>query len=344
MKTRTVTPSDVVRAALRIRSLIKLTPTIMSKHSQIGLKLESHQHTGAYKVRGALNALMVQLEQGDTRTVIAASAGNHSAGVAWAASKLGLKAVAVVPNTAPRSKIERTRSLGAEVIVHGECFDESFEFAETMAEDKNWRFLHAFDDPDIIAGQGTIGFELLPYRPSTVIVPVGGGGLISGISRLLHNHDIRVIGAQITGVDAMTRGLENRLSGFEPSSTIADGIRVRRPGNLTQRLCAKYVDSFVNVSEKEVLGAIADLYHDEGIAVEGAGAIAYAAARKLRIPNVCAIISGQNIDQKVLTKIVSERPKRMRPAHFAQTPHAYTNREVIASQQTNPVLLGRVAT
>ena len=344
MKDTTVTPNDVVRAALRIRPFIRRTPTIVSKYNQIALKLESHQHTGAYKVRGALNALMVQLEQGDTRTIIAASAGNHSAGVAWAASKLDLKAVTVVPRSAPKSKIEKTRALGAQVIVHGEYFDESFEFAQKMARTKNWRFLHAFDDPDVIAGQGTIGFELLPYRPSTVIVPVGGGGLISGISRLLHQHDIRVIGAQVTGVDAMRRGLENTLRGFEPSSTIADGIRVKRPGRLTQGLCAQYVDSFVNVTENEVRSAIADLYHDEGIAVEGAGAVAFAAARKLRLPNTCAIVSGQNIDQKVLDAIVAERPKLLRPAHFEAATQAYANQQVIASRQMRAAHLRRVST
>ena len=267
------------------------------------MKLENLQHTGAYKVRGALNALAMQVGRGDRRSVVAASAGNHSAGMAYAARCLGLRAIAVVPESAPQSKIQRTEQLGAQVIVRGAGFEEAQEYAQSLARREGARFLPAFDDPDVIAGQGTLGWEVLAHRPDVVLVPVGGGGLASGMGLVLKAHGIRLVGVQVAGVDSMRRTLAGEpLS--RPASTIADGTRVYEPGQLTRRICRTVLDEIVTVSEREVVHAMVRLAREENLMVEGAGALSVAALPKVHGRRRLAVISGGNVDIGQLSALV----------------------------------------
>jgi threonine dehydratase len=279
------------------------------------LKLDNLQITGAFKVRGALNALAAQLERGDHRPVVAASSGNHAQGVAWASRYFGVKACVVVPEVAPQAKIEGCRRLGAEVVLRGSCFEEALEHAGRLAEGRGWRFLHAFDDPDVIAGQGTVAAELLPLRPDVVLVPVGGGGLAAGIAVVLKAFGVRVVGVQVQGVDALARRLRGEPPGGPPPATIADGLRVHRLGRLAVKLCDELVDDILVVTEGEVRRALAHLFADDGIIAEGAGATAAAALPRVTGRRKVAVISGGNIDGHLLADL-------LRPAGTEAVPAA----------------------
>ncbi len=296
-------------AQARIKDHLRPTPHLWSSGHGGYLKLESLQLTGAYKVRGALNALCCQLERGDHRPVIAASAGNHSAGMAWAATHLGLRSTAVVPRNAPQSKIASTRRLGAEVIVHGDSYESSQQEAMRLARLNDWRFLSAFDDPDIIAGQGTIALELMDARPDVVIVPIGGGGLASGMGIVLKEQGISLVGVCVEGVDAMKRHLRGDTKPFVPALTVADGTRVSRPGLLTAALCAQVLDDIITVPEAAVRRTMAELALHDGIVVEGAGALAAAALPLVEGQRKSAIVSGGNVDAALLANIIGEMSK-----------------------------------
>ena len=198
-----VTAGDVLAAQARLRRWIEPTPLHHADRFGCWLKLENLQRTGAYKVRGALNALLAAGERGDRRGVIAASAGNHAQGMAWAARRLGVACTAVMPVHVPRTKLAGVARLGARVILHGDSFDQAQAHAMALAESHGLRYLHPFDDPDVIAGQGTVGLELAAFAPDVVLVPVGGGGLASGIALALHAQGVRIVGVQVKGVDAM---------------------------------------------------------------------------------------------------------------------------------------------
>ncbi len=292
----TVSLDDVHAAALRLRTVLTPTPLVYSQDRDAWLKLENLQITGAYKVRGALNDLMIQAEQGDDRTVIAASAGNHGAGVAWAARHVGLQAIIVVPVHAPRTKVERIRSLGAQVVFMGENFEASLLWANHCARTQGWRLLHAFDDPDVIAGQGTIALDLLNLRPDVVLIPVGGGGLAAGTSLVLRDAGIRSVGVQIEGVDALASYFRGGPTRIRPRSTIADGLRVREAGKLSRKLCYDNLDDVVLVTEEEVLHAITSLEAQEPWSVEGAGAVSVAALNHVSGGRRVALITGGNRD------------------------------------------------
>jgi threonine dehydratase len=209
----------------------------------------------------------------------------------------------VVPCDAPRTKIERVRSLGARVIERGQCFEESFAWATEEALRQGWRFLHAFDDPDVIAGQGTVALELLSMRPQLVLVPVGGGGLASGVSIVLRAAGIPVVGVQIEGVDAMASTLRGGPSRIQPRLTVADGLRVCEPGQLTRELC-RGLDDMILVSEWEVRWAMRSLALQEGLRVEGAGAVAVAALSHVRGRRTVALVTGGNVDHGVLLEVM----------------------------------------
>lgn len=300
-------PADVRRAAARIAEHLTETPTQFSPRWRAWLKLENLQETGSYKVRGALNALTAQVERGDHRALMAASAGNHGAGVAWAAARLGLRATLVVPVDAPRCKIERIQSYGATVVEHGEHFEESLQWATQRAEETNSRLLHAFDDLDIIAGQGTVALELLRVNPDVVVVPIGGGGLASGVLTALRGQDVKVVGVQIEGVDAMRQLIQEGVARIEPASTLADGLRVREAGRLTREICRRGLSAFVTVTEAEVRHAMDELLRCEGLRVEGAGAVAVAGLRYVRSSRAVAIISGGNVDPVILDRLLDKR-------------------------------------
>jgi threonine dehydratase len=293
----------VARAQSTIRAVLPETPVHHARDRGAFLKLENMQITGAYKVRGAFNAIARQLARGDRRPVVAASAGNHGKGVAWAARHFGLHATVVVPKSAPSAKIDGARALGAEVLERGQSFDDCLAIAREIAQRSGMRLVHAFDDPDVIAGQGTVGLELLPLDPDVVVVPVGGGGLAAGIGLALEGSGIRLVGAQVEGVDAMRRALAGSPCDGAPPSTIADGLVVREPGALTRAICSRVLSDIVVVSEAEVEQAIVELAARDKMVVEGAGAVAVAALSKVRGKKRVAIVSGGNIDLAALASL-----------------------------------------
>ena len=297
---------DVLAATARLSGRVRCTPTVPSSTFDGHLKLETLQLTGAYKVRGALHALGRQVERGDRRPVVAASAGNHAAGVAWAARALGLEAVAVVPERAPQAKVARTEALGARVLRHGADFEAAYAEARRLAAARGWRFLHPFDDLEVIAGQGSIGVELLPLRPDVVAVPIGGGGLASGIGTLLRAYGVPVVGVQVQGVDAMARALGGDTGGLTPPETVADGVCVRRVGALTRAICQEVLDDIVLVSEAEVQDAMRRLALHDHVIAEGAGAVAAAALARLPGRRKVAVVSGGNLDPGCLARVMAQ--------------------------------------
>ncbi len=290
-----VSLADVRAAAQRISDFLVPTPVLYRPERRAWLKLENAQVTGAYKVRGALNALLAQLEREDRRSIVAASAGNHGAGVAWAARAVGLDALVVVPKGAPRSKIARIHESGGCVLEAGVDFEESLSIARAQAGVLGRRLLHAFDDPDIIAGQGTVALELLSLRPDVVLVPIGGGGLAAGVSLVLRAAGVRVVGVQIVGVDAMASWLRGGPARITPSSTIADGLRVHEPGMITRGLCRQTLEQIVLIREDEVRRAMRSLWEQEGLRIEGAGAVAVAGLGYVEGARRVALVTGGNV-------------------------------------------------
>jgi len=293
-------------AAARVRGALPETPLVRSERLGAWLKLESLQITGAYKVRGALNALASQVERGDHRAVFAASAGNHGLGVAWSARRLGLAATIVVPDGAPQTKVAGCQALGARVIRAGDGFESCVARARALAHASGGRFLHAFDDAEVIAGQSTVAAELLAARPDVVVVPIGGGGLIAGVGSVLRRHGVRVVGAQVEGVDSLRRALAREDGPAQPpAATLADGLRVAAPGRLPLRIAAAFLDEIVVVSEDDVANALASLALRERVVAEGAGAVAVAALARVAGARRVAVVSGGNIDARRLGRILA---------------------------------------
>ena len=305
--------ADVLAAQSRLRRYLPVTPMHHAERFGVMLKLENLQRTGSYKVRGALTAMLAARERGDQRPVICASAGNHAQGVAWAAYRLGVQAITVMPHGAPATKIAGVAHWGATVRQHGDSYDEAYAFARQLAEQNDYRFLSAFDDPDVIAGQGTIGIEIAPHTPDVVIVPIGGGGLASGVALALKSQGVRVVGAQVEGVDSMARAIKGDTAAIDPARTLADGVRVKVPGLLTRRLCARLLDDVVIVREAELRETLVRLALEENLIAEGAGALALAAGRRVAGKRKCAVVSGGNIDAAMLATLLSEvRPRAPR--------------------------------
>jgi threonine dehydratase len=302
-------PALLAAAMARVRGVLPETPVIRSERLGAWLKLENLQTTGAYKVRGAFNALAAGVERGERRPVFAASAGNHGLGVAWAARRLGLAATIVVPDGASRTKVAGCRALGARVVHAGAGFESCVVHARALAAAVGGRFLHAFDDADVIAGQSTVAPELLRARPDVVVVPIGGGGLVAGVGSVLRRHGIRVVGAQVAGVDSLRRALRGERAPVPvPARTLADGLRVAAPGRLPLQIAPACLDEIVVVSEGEVAAAIVSLASHERVVAEGAGAVAVAALARVAGRRRVAIISGGNIDASLLGRLVSSAP------------------------------------
>ncbi|MEN5116296.1 threonine dehydratase [Luteimonas sp. TWI662] len=305
------TASDVLAAQARLRRHLDVTPIHYAERFGCWLKLENLQRTGSYKVRGALNALLAARERGDDRTVIAASAGNHAQGMAWAAYRLGVPAITVMPRNAPQTKIAGVAHWGATVRLHGDTYDEAKAFAGELAAQNGFRLLSAFDDIDVIAGQGTVGLEIAAALvPDVVIVPIGGGGLAAGVALALKSQGVRIVGAQVEGVDAMARVLRGDDAPFSPVATLADGVRVADPGQLTRALLADLLDDVVIVREAELRETLVRLALEEHVIAEGAGALALAAGRRVAGRRKVAVVSGGNLDAGVLARLLSEvRPR-----------------------------------
>jgi threonine dehydratase len=314
-----VTLASIEAARERIGDAIHLSPCQLSHHlsERVGLpvflKLENLQRTGSFKERGALNKLLTLTEEERKRGVIAASAGNHAQGVAFHATKLGIRSQIVMPQATPLVKVVATRGFGAEVILHGANYDEACEEALARCMQQGLTFIHPFDDPVVIAGQGTIGLELLEQIPDleAVVVPIGGGGLIAGIGCALkeRNPKIRVIGVEPEKLPSMLRAREAGMPiTIAPQATIADGIAVRRAGDVTLPLVSRYVDEIVTVDDEEIASAILMLLEQEKTLAEGAGAAALAALLQaktnLRHRRTAVLVCGGNIDVTLLAKII----------------------------------------
>lgn len=316
---------DILAAQARLCCYLPPTPLHYAERFGCWLKLENLQRTGSYKVRGALNALLAARERGDHRPIIAASAGNHAQGLAWAAYRLNVPAIAVMPHGAPKNKIAGVAHWGATVRLHGDTFDEARAFAMQLAERNGYRFLSAFDDPDVIAGQGTVGMEIASLAPDVVLVPIGGGGLAAGVALALHAQGVRIVGAQVEHVDAMHRVLRGETEGALPVATLADGVRVRHPGVLTRKILSRLLDDIVIVREAELRETLVRLALEEHVIAEGAGALALAAGRRVVGKRKCAIVSGGNIDAAVLAGLLADvRPRAPRK------PRRRTHEDVIA--------------
>ena len=284
--------------------------------AQVFLKFENLQFTASFKERGALNKLLSLVDERDAgrqplRGVIAASAGNHAQGVAHHAQRLGLRAVIVMPQFTPVVKVERTRGFGAEVVLHGDSFDDAREQALRLAQEQGLAFVHPFDDPLVIAGQGTIALEMLRAQPSidTLVVSVGGGGLISGMATVARalRPDIRIVGVQAERFPAMVNAIQGTQHA-QGASTIAEGIAVGQPGQLTRALIAQRVDELMLVDEGDLEQAVLMLLEIEKTLVEGAGAAGLAAilkdASRFAGRRVGLVLSGGNIDPMLLSALI----------------------------------------
>ncbi len=277
------------------------------------LKLENLQRTGAFKERGALNKILTLSDHDKKCGVIAASAGNHAQGVAFHARNNGISAKIVMPVMTPLVKVNATKGFGAHVVLHGDGYDEAYEEARRLADREHLTFVHPFDDPAVIAGQGTIGLEILEQVPDleAVVVPIGGGGLISGIACAVKETrpDVRVVGVQAARMPSMLEALRlHQPTTIALNPTIADGIAVRRAGERTLRLIENYVDEVVAVEEEEIASGILTLLEREKTLAEGAGAAAVAALlhRKTKLKNkkTVALVCGGNIDVTLLSRII----------------------------------------
>lgn len=309
---------EVYRASYVLKPIIRETLLIPSSKvregAQIFIKPENLQVTGSFKVRGASYMVSQLSEEEKERGVIACSAGNHAQGVALSAQKYGIPSIICLPEGAPISKVEATRSYGAEICLVPGVYDDAYNRALQLKEERGMTFVHPFNNPLVIAGQGTIGVEILNELPEVdvIIVPIGGGGLIGGIAYVAKqlNPNIKVYGVQAKGAPSMLESIEHgHIERLSAVSTIADGIAVKEPGDLTYNLCQKYVDGIVTVSDDEVCAAILLLLEQHKMIAEGAGAVSVAAAMFCNLPlegkkTVC-VVSGGNIDVTTLNRIIN---------------------------------------
>ena len=281
---------------------------------ELYLKTENLQITGSFKVRGAYYKMSTLTDEEKARGVVACSAGNHAQGVALAAQKNGIKSVICLPDGAPISKVEATRSYGAEICLVEGVYDDAYNKALELRDNEGYTFIHPFNDPDVIAGQGTIALELAEQLPDldAVIVPIGGGGLISGVAFTIKalNPNVKVYGVQASGAPSMLNSInDSHIERLDSVFTIADGIAVKEPGTLTYELCSKYVDEIVTVNDDEIAAAILALMEQHKLVTEGAGAVAVAAAMFGKInlegkKTVC-LLSGGNIDVTILSRVIA---------------------------------------
>lgn len=314
--------AEIEAARRKLEDVLLPTPVLFSPHlsddtgASIFLKAESLQRAGSFKLRGAYTKLSGLTERERRAGVVAASMGNHAQGVALAARLLGIDATIVMPESAPLAKVTATRRYGAEVILRGQSFDDAIAHAEHLRDSQGMTLVHAFDDPAIIAGQGTIGLEILEALPDvgTVIVPIGGGGLISGIATAIHSRrlNVRIVGVQAAGCASV----EASLAAGEPitiphASTIADGIAIKRPGGITLPIIREHVAEIVTVEEDEIARAIMELLQAMKLQVEGAGAVGIAALLTHKIvprddEQICVVLSGGNIDPILLSRVIEQ--------------------------------------
>ena len=310
---------DFMEARERLNTVITKTKLIYSNifsnetGNDVYIKPENLQRTGAFKIRGAYNKIAKLTEEEKKRGVIAASAGNHAQGVALAAQKLGIKAVIVMPKHTPLIKVEATRRYGAEVILTGEVYDEAYEYAKKLQEKEGYTFVHPFDDEDVIEGQGTIALEVLDELPNAdiILVPIGGGGLISGIASAakLKNPLIKIIGVEPEGAASALEARKNKhVVELSEANTIADGTAVKKIGEITFDYIEKYVDDIVTVSDYELMAAFLILVEKHKIVAENSGILSVAGLKKLNVKGkkIISIISGGNIDVLTISSMINK--------------------------------------
>ena len=288
------------------------TPRI-NPESDVFLKPECLQKTGSFKIRGAYYKISQLSPEEKAKGVIACSAGNHAQGVALGATAMGVKSLICLPEGAPISKVEATKRLGAEVCLVPGVYDDAYQRALELRDEHGYTFVHPFDDENVIAGQGTIGLEILDQLPEVeaVVVPVGGGGLISGVAFAIKslNPNVKIYGVQAEGAASMQSLHDHKQEKLPSVATVADGIAVKEPGKLTFETCSKYVDEIVTVSEDEICAAILKLIESEKMVAEGAGAASVAAVMYNKVPvkgkkTIC-IVSGGNIDVTILNRVIT---------------------------------------
>ncbi len=318
----TVTFADIHAARIALRDVLITTPVLPDErlsqqlNARVFLKAECTQRGGSFKVRGAFNKIRQLSEDERMRGVIAHSAGNHAQGVALAAQIFAVKATIVMPERAPLTKVTATRRYGAEVVLHGATFDDAGAHAKELQAEHGYTYVHAFNDEQVIAGQGTLGLEIVDALSSVdvIVVPIGGGGLISGIALAVKEllPKVRIIGVQASGCSAVRASLvAGQPIAVQAARTIADGIAVKRPGDITLPIIQRLVDDVVEVDDDDIARAIAHCVQNMHLVVEGAGAAGVAALMADKIPlrpneSVCLPLCGGNIDGNLLSRVIEQ--------------------------------------
>ena len=313
-----LTLDKIYHAAFALKGIARTTDLLSSSSlkpsTHMYLKTENLQVTGSFKVRGAYYKISQLTDEQKKAGVIACSAGNHAQGVALSATKNGIKSVVCMPDGAPISKVEATKGYGADVVLVPGVYDDAYNKALELQKEKGYTFVHPFDDEDVIAGQGTIGLEILDQLDSidAVVVPIGGGGLISGVAFAIKSlkPQIKVYGVQAANAPSMYESIKQKSQiTLDTVSTFADGIAVKHPGDNTFELVSKYVDEVVTVSEDEIAMAILTLMERQKLVAEGAGAVAVAAVLSDKVPvdgkKVVCVVSGGNIDVNILSRVLT---------------------------------------
>ena len=319
-----LTIDKIYKASHVLMEIIRETDMILApnirKGTNIYLKTENLQVTGSFKIRGSYFKISQLSDEEKAKGVIACSAGNHAQGVALAATKSGIKSLICLPDGAPISKVEATKRFGADVCLVKGVYDDAYNKAIELRDKNGYCFIHPFNDPDVIAGQGTIGLEILEQLPDAdaVVVPIGGGGLIAGVAYTIKqiNPNCKVYGVQAAGAPSMEKSIiDGEIETLSKVQTIADGIAVKTPGDLTYELVKQYVDGIFTVTDDEIALAILTLLEQQKLISEGAGAVPVAAVLAGKIPdiegkNVCCLVSGGNIDVTILSRVI-ERGLKM---------------------------------
>ena len=304
-------------ASIKVKEVTQETKLVESPYltaatgNRVWLKPENMQRTGAYKVRGAYYKISTLTSEELSRGIITASAGNHAQGVAFAATRAGAKSIVVMPTTTPLIKVERTKDYGAEVVLHGDVYDEACEYAMHLAETEGYTFIHPFNDPVVATGQGTIAMEIVQELPlvDTILVPIGGGGLSCGVSTFakLYNPKIRVIGVEPAGAACMKASVEaGHVVKLPAASTIADGTAVLEPGDLVYPYVRDNVDEIITVEDEELIVSFLDMVENHKMVVENSGLLTVAALKHLPPENkrVVSILSGGNMDVITMSSVV----------------------------------------
>ena len=312
-----LTLDKIFQASVVLKDIVRSTSIVstsgITDNCELFLKPENLQYTGSFKLRGSGYKIAMLSDEEKAKGVIACSAGNHAQGVALAASKCGIKSLICLPDSAPISKVEATKGYGAEVCLVNGCYDDAYQKALELKDEMGYTFVHPFDDEDVIAGQGTIGLEIVNEFADVdaVIVPIGGGGLISGVAYAIKalKPSIKVYGVQTQGAPSMYNSIKHgNLECLKSVSTIADGIAVKQPGEHTYELIRDYVDDIALVTDDEIASAILALIEKQKMIAEGAGAVSVAAAMFNKFPiqgkKVVSLVSGGNIDVSILSRVI----------------------------------------